>query len=84
MISDEEVQACIACDWNDSITEIAKELLAYREAERKATSWERAPEQAVARRLVSHGPVYAYYDADDRACLIRRGNFGLDFEDRPK
>ena len=36
MISDEEVQACIACDWNDSITEIAKELLAYREAERKS------------------------------------------------
>ncbi len=44
MISDEEVQACIACDWNDSITEIAKELLAYREAER--TIWQNAPEWA--------------------------------------
>lgn len=64
------------------IKEMAQELLAYREAECKAASWDDAPEGSVARRMVSRGPVFAYYDADDRASLIRRGNFGADFEER--
>ena len=65
-----------------TLGEIAHELLQRREAERKAASWDDAPEGSVARRMVSRGPVFAYYDADDRASLIRRGNFGADFEER--
>ena len=38
MISDEEVQACIDCDWNDSITEIASELLRRRKAAKQPRS----------------------------------------------
>ena len=64
------------------VEEMGKELLQRREAERKAASWDDAPEGSVARRMVSRGPVFAYYDADDRASLIRRGNFGADFEER--
>ena len=66
----------------DDFVSMARELLERREAERKANSWDDAPEGSVARRMVSRGPVFAYYDADDRASLIRRGNFGADFEER--
>ena len=38
MISDEEVQACIDCDWNDSITEIASELLRRRKTAKQPRS----------------------------------------------
>ena len=75
MISDEEVQACIACDWNDSITEIAKELLAYREAERKTKSWDDTEAWVQTRRKVTE-----FYDNTGHL----RGKFYGEPEKRPK
>ncbi len=91
MISDEELQHYTDKNrdcWPDSvIAEMARELLERRQAERAASSWDDAPENARARRVVSIMqvalPVYAYYDADEVASLIMRGKFGFAFEERP-
>ena len=61
MISDEELECMASTEAQNStvavvrtVAEMAAELLAYREAERKASSWDDAPEWANCRAKDQH------------------------------
>ena len=65
------------------IEKMAAELLAYREAERRAKSWDDAPEWAVSRRPC-HQSLWRYYDQSNHEDIIE-GKIALDtLEEKPK
>ena len=65
------------------IKEMAQELLAYREAECKAASWDDAPEWAVSRRP-GRPAAWVYYDLADHEEIIDGKIFLDTLEERPK
>ena len=81
MISDYVLEHLDSCD-KDTLHGICKELLAYREAERKANSWDNSPSDATHRAV--RREKYIYYNACEIAymedCNIRTDKL----EERPK
>ena len=70
------------------IKEMAQELLAYREAERKANSWDDAPEWALSRQRVTETFCYTdalpgMYQGNARRSYLSREAMGK-VEGRPK
>ena len=74
MISDYVLEHLDSCD-KDTLHGICKELLAYREAERKAKSWDDTEACVQTRRKVTE-----FYDNTGRL----RGKFYGEPEERPK
>ena len=90
MISDEDlsrIMQFVEFD-TDEIQEMATELLAYREAERNAKSWDGAPDWALSRQRVTETFCYmdvlpGIYQGNARRSYLSREAMGK-VEERPK
>ena len=86
-IGEDEAADHALCHLRD-VAEMAQELLAYREAERKANSWDDAPEWALSRQRVTETFCYTdalpgMYQGNARRSYLSREAMGK-VEERPK